>query len=409
MTDSFKEDSNRAFETAKLTSYWLYLAGIPEALEFGKQIGLDKMDASAIPYSEEMCFLNPIIQEIRYKSINRYIRASGCKSVLDIACGYSPRGMQLAREGYHYYGADFPVVTEELAPVARKLGLENCEYHAADATNYASLAAITDRIDGAICIVVEGLGMYLTAAEARTVRENIARIMREHEGSVYVTTDPGNGYLFANVIRSVYPFGKFMPTIGKIFRMYNWASNGGITRETVKRPLRIDVKLYRRAGLEAKRCRLLPGDTELLMFSGLPDPIVRKLRRAMEKRFVFVSTILPQKNHLLQKEQEKPEESDPEDSFSLESSLEGDTLKISLSGRVDTLSAPKILECFDEYKAQAHRVEVDMKRVTYLSSAGTRVLYLIRKNLEKEELLTVLEVPSCAVKNELDDEIIERL
>ncbi len=400
MSDNFKGDSNRAFETAKLTSYWLYLAGIPEALEFGKRIGLDKMNASAIPYSEEMCFLNPIIHEIRYNSINHYIRSSGCRYVLDIACGYSPRGMQLAREGFHYYGADFPIVVEELSPIARELGLTNCEYHAVDATNYASLRNITDQIDGSICIVVEGLGMYLTAAEAQTVRENIARIMHEHEGSIYVTTDPGNGYLFANVIRSIYPFRKFMPTIGMIFTMYNWASNGGITKETAKRPLRKDMELFRKAGLEAKRCPLLPENPDLLAFSKLPNSIVRKLRKVMQKKFTFVSSLMLQSEF---------ETTNLEDDFALEFSVEKDTLRMRLSGRVDTLSAPKILECFESYKDQVSKVEISMRDVTYLSSAGTRVLYLIRKKLVDENFLAIRDLNPSVGEKGLDDEIIERL
>jgi anti-anti-sigma factor len=400
MAENFREDSNRAFETAKLTSYWLYLAQIPEALEFAGLIGLDAMDAAAIPYSETMCFLNPIIHEIRYKSINHYIRTSGCRNVLDIACGYSPRGMQLAREGFHYYGADFPVVTQELAPIAEKLGLSNCEYHAADATNYESLCRITDAIEGPICIVVEGLGMYLTAAEAATVRENIARILYDHKGSVYVTTDPGNGYLFANVIQSLYPLRDFMRTIGMLFTMYNWASDGGITKETAKRPLGRDAELFKKAGLDAERCALLPEESELLTYSRLSDKAARKIRKVLPKKLTFVSRLTPGKEF---------KNAGREEAFSLESSVEGAVLKLRLSGRIDTLSAPKILECFEQARPEISRAEINMKDVTYLSSAGTRVLYLMKKELGKEECLTLLELNPAVGESGLDDEIIERL
>ena len=75
--EHYSEESNKAFETAKLTSYWLYLAGIPEAVEYGKLINLENaIDPAVIPHSKDMCFLNPIIHEIRYGSINHYIRES---------------------------------------------------------------------------------------------------------------------------------------------------------------------------------------------------------------------------------------------------------------------------------------------------------------------------------------------
>ena len=400
MTENYKKESNRAFETAKLTSYWLYLAQIPEAVEFAELIGLDTMNASVIPNAEEMCFLNPIIHEIRYKSVNYYIRRSGCRNVLDIACGYSPRGMQLAREGYHYCGADFPVVTEELSPVVEKLGLTNCEYHAADATNYESLRKITDSMEGPICVVAEGLGMYLTAAEAATVRENIARILYDHKGSVYITPDPGNGYLFANVIHSLYPFWKLMPTIGMLFTMYNWASDGGITMETAKRPLRRDVELFRESGFEVNQCALLPEETELRHVPGVSERQIGKIRNILPKKLIFVSTLSAGWKF---EDEEKGKE------FYVEDALEEGILKLTLSGRVDTLSAPKILECFERRRPEIHKVEINMKNVTYLSSAGTRVLYLIQKELGDEALLTLCECNPELKEQFLKNEIIERL
>jgi anti-anti-sigma factor len=398
--DTFREESNKAFETAKLTSYWLYLAGIPEAIEYGKLIGLeDGVDPEVIPYSKDMCFLNPIIHEIRYTSVNYYVRNSGCKNVLDIACGYSPRGMQLAKEGYHYVGADLPVVADELEPIARKAGLDNLEYVGADATNYESLKAAADKLDGPICIVVEGLGMYLTKAEAATVRDNIARIMSEHEGSTYITPDPGNGYLFFDCITANYPPERMREVFGMLFTMYNWASNGGITMETDKRPLEEDAKMFKESGLDAKMSPLRPDNPQLLSFSKLAPEVTAKIREALMHPFTFVSTLSP--DYVVKEGNDND--------FNIESNIEGDTLFVKVSGRLDVLSSPKLLECFESNKEKVKEVEVDCKGLTYLSSSGNRVFHLIRKELSDPDKLRVINLSEELEKQSQDDEIIQHM
>ncbi len=396
----FQKKSNKAFETAKLTSYWLYLAGIPEALEYGKLIGLeDGIDPTQIPHSKDMCFLNPIIHEIRYSSINHYIRQSGCKNVLDIACGYSPRGMFLAGEGYHYIGADLPVVARELEPITEKTGLDNYEYVGVDATNYESLKAAADKLEGPVCIVVEGLGMYLSSQDAAVVRRNIARIMSKHPGSVYVTTDPGNGYLFFDVITANYPPERMRIAFGMLFEMYNWASDGGITMETDKRPLETDVELFKEAGLIAKMCPLLPDDTELLTIKKLPGETADKLRKALAHPFTFVSSL----------SSDYSAEDEKDQTFSMDLSIKDDTLYITVAGRLDTLSSPGLLECFEKNRDRISTVEIDAGGLTYLAASGSRVLHLIRKELSLPEALKIKNLRADIQKQLEDDEIIKHL
>ena len=438
-TTNFKKDSNRAFETAKLTTYWLYLAQVPEAIDFGRLIGIDKMDASQTPNHEQMCYLNPIVHEIRYKSINHYIRTSGCKHVLDIACGYSPRGLQLACEGFHYHGADLPVVAEELAPLAQASGLDNYEYCAVDATNYDSLRKITDKIHEPICVVIEGLEMYLTATEVATVRENIARILRDHPGSVFVTTDPANGNILANTVLALYGFLKFMPTIGMVFEMYNWASDGGITMQTAPKTLRSEIRRMQEAGLEAKRCTLLPDGGELSSLSRLlelksndnsisenaiAENAVQKIQKLTRKTFVFVAKLAGEDGETIDKthnaESNHPTETTCDSSskipdntrnFTFISSIDSGVFTLAPSGRIDSLSAPEILKCFEKAKNsdQIQRFVINMENVTYISSAGSRVIYLIRKELGGSNNLSIINASPSVEAILQNDEIIERL
>ena len=402
MADKTAEKANEAFQTAKLTSYWLELAGLPEAKEYAQLIHLEEeLDPAMIPHSEDMCFLNPVIHEIRYSSINTFIENSGCKNILDIACGYSPRGLLFARKGYHYVGADLPVVAEQLKQVVYDLDLRGLDYIGADATNYSSLKKAADLLDGPICVVVEGLGMYLNAAEAETLRFNIAKLLSERPGSSFVTTDPGNGYLFHAVITSVYPPERTMKTFGELFEMYNWASDGGITYETAKRPLEEDLMLFRQAGMEVKAIPLLPEGYELQSFPALPEAAVASLKKAIGQHLLFTATAAVSPT-----EKKDPEE---QTDFSLTAREENGVLRLIVQGRLDSLTAPALLQCFEEHKAAIKTVEIDLSKTTFVSSAGNRCFYLIRKELGDDEALKLSGASETVAKLIADDGIISHL
>ena len=403
MADKAAENANEAFQTAKLTSYWLELAGLPEALEYAELIHLNQeLDPAISPHTEDMCFLNPIIHEIRYGSINEFIEHSGCRGILDIACGYSPRGLLFARKGYHYVGADLPVVAEQLSQVVSELSLAGLDYVGADATNYASLRKAADLLEGPICIVVEGLGMYLNAAEAETLRLNIARLLSERPGSSFVTTDPGNGYLFHAVITSVYPPQRTMMTFGELFEMYNWASDGGITYETAKRPLEEDLKLFQEAGMDVTAVPLLPEGCELRCFRTLPEETVASLKKAIGLRLLFTATAL-------EKDGAESAGTEAEEGFSLTADITDGVLRAGIRGRLDSLTAPFLLRCFEEHRSEISAVEIDLSETTYVSSAGNRSFYLIRKELGDDKALTLSGANETVSKLIADDGIISHL
>lgn len=71
--------------------------------------------------------------------------------------------------------------------------------------------------------------------------------------------------------------------------------------------------------------------------------------------------------------------------FGMAYTMEGETFRVSLSGRVDTITAPELLKAW-EAEANAHRisaVEVDCSALDYISSAGLRVLLMIQKKCKK--------------------------
>ena len=72
-----------------------------------------------------------------------------------------------------------------------------------------------------------------------------------------------------------------------------------------------------------------------------------------------------------------------EEAFSLRTETEEDALRFILAGRLDSLSAPQFLNAWEEKKTSGEicRVEIDCADLQYISSAGLRVLIIIRKDV----------------------------
>ena len=64
------------------------------------------------------------------------------------------------------------------------------------------------------------------------------------------------------------------------------------------------------------------------------------------------------------------------------------TLNISLDGRLDTMSAPELEEFVKANAEGVSCVEIDCANLTYVSSAGLRVLLAIKKKLLLQLTLT---------------------
>ena len=69
--------------------------------------------------------------------------------------------------------------------------------------------------------------------------------------------------------------------------------------------------------------------------------------------------------------------------FKADVELVGQTLNVTLAGRLDTITAPGLLELYRkaESKGGYDDICIDMKELEYISSAGLRVILIMRKAL----------------------------
>jgi len=135
--------------------------------------------------------------EARYKLINRLVRESNSNQILEIASGYSPRGIEMAQDAsVNYVELDRPVVANRKRALVdslifrQKIPVEsNLHILGGDALSSLDLEAAAKFFgDGPLTIINEGLLKYLTIEEKATLGRNIHRLLSRF-GGVWITPD----------------------------------------------------------------------------------------------------------------------------------------------------------------------------------------------------------------------------
>lgn len=195
MNSKLMQEVNPVFTTAQACLLVLAEKGDADAQRLVKELGFDSGIASvgkdALTEMEKFQKMKSIpgfttMIEALFKASSNLILSSPMKEVLDLPCGYTPRGGQLSRSGIRYYGLDLPIVAQAMSNACKNI--LDASYHPVDATNYDTLRSALREAQGELLITTEGLLMYLTQSELEETFRNMHRILEEF-GGFWVTTD----------------------------------------------------------------------------------------------------------------------------------------------------------------------------------------------------------------------------
>ena len=195
-------DPSRISVTAKVAAYYRQFSDIAFAREVATRIGADDAFEQIVREHalerDKLTFYAPMF-EARYKSISSLIAKSGCSQVLELASGYSLRGLDLTQSSaVRYVEADLPdVVATKLTlldDVRRQHGIPPTPRHVvtvADALDVASVRAAAGALDRALPLMVlcEGLIGYLTKAETERLASNVRALLGDFAGGSWICPD----------------------------------------------------------------------------------------------------------------------------------------------------------------------------------------------------------------------------
>ena len=194
--------SSRISVTAKIAAYYRQFSDIAFAAEAAKRIDANSAFEQILHEHglerEKLTFYAPMF-EARYKSITELIRKSGASQVLELASGYSLRGLDLTRtRSIRYVEADLPEVIETkrglLEELRQQHGVAPSPDHVvtvADALDLDQVRAAAAVLDHGKPLVVlcEGLIQYLSKEEVELLATNIRRLLGEFAGGCWMTPD----------------------------------------------------------------------------------------------------------------------------------------------------------------------------------------------------------------------------
>ena len=214
---STRADHNRISPTAKITAYWRSLSDIPYSKEIAESLGAKETALELLGEQVvAMGKISPAMFEARYTSINRGLEKCGIGNALELACGLSPRGIEIASKGGIYVGTDLPDMYTESSPIitsiARRAGVPMDKFHlrpanVLDRDQMENAASYFRGERFAVCN--EGLLMYLDMEE----KTKMARIVRElllKSGGAWITTDITLGETRKKIASMLGPVGKLI-------------------------------------------------------------------------------------------------------------------------------------------------------------------------------------------------------
>jgi O-methyltransferase involved in polyketide biosynthesis len=106
-------DFGRIAITARLAAHYRQFADLPYARDAARLVRADEAFAELVAAHgldpDQLRFYAAMF-EARYRSVDAAIRASGARQVLELAAGYTLRGLVLARDGFRSVETDLPEV-----------------------------------------------------------------------------------------------------------------------------------------------------------------------------------------------------------------------------------------------------------------------------------------------------------
>ena len=382
------EKTNPVFNTAKMTLFQLAQLGNPHAAAIAEKMGLtentQKSRTLTMGTEEELTFR--IILETRYHMMGSLARDTGFPVFIDLPCGYTPRAVETAERGTTYIGLDLPPVISEISGIIPQLVSEEkrnlIRFCPVDATNGKSLEKALKDVKGNICINTEGLLMYFNDAEIHAFLENIRNLLDKH-GGCWITADPEIIPEHIGIRSAILPGDADQ----EVRRILEEKADVSVTLNSLQIHYGQEKEGFKKAeavlsehGLKAERIRIAGCLADTKAFSFLTQEQGEAVLEAV-KDIAFwkvVSTGSAENSAGM------------EHRFTIDSERAGDVLYLRLTGRLDSLTAPQLLATYEEQGASGdiRKVQIDCHNLDYISSAGLRVLLIMKKGCKEGVGLT---------------------
>ena len=381
------ERANPIFNTAKMTLFQLAASGDQDSVRMAEKLGLTETTQNSTTTTSDAVklLIESLLMDMRYHTIEKLAMEEGDFTEIDLPCGYLPKALRYTREGHRFIGLDLPATIAEVEPAISALLNEEqkkmVKFAGVDATNYESLQSALSDVEGKVVITTEGLMVYFNDSEIGALCDNVKRILDKH-GGCWLTIDPEWLVSYVLIVRAILG-PRAEEALESMQKRAEEQSDVGVKGSTLvvfpKEDIREDIKngmgFLAKHGLKAERMIVADHMPELNVFKKLKPEQIAAVKEAMKLNAYWKITSVGVR-------EEMDTAGIAEKDFDVTAQIEGEKLFLSLIGRVDSLTAPKILSFYEKTAREKNirAVYVDCAELQYISSAGLRVLLIMKKN-----------------------------
>lgn len=383
------ERANPVFNTAKMTLYQLATSGDEDSIRVARELGFTKDTQNSVTTSSdsEKLLLESLLMDMRYHTMEQMAMKEGDFTEVDLPCGYLPKALRFVNAGHRFVGLDLPATIAEAKPAINALLNEKqrkmVKFAGVDATNFNSLQSALSDVKGKVVITTEGLMEYLSDSEIGAVCDNIRRILEER-GGCWLTIDPEWLMSYVLVIRAILGEKADEVLLSMQKRVEDKSDvdvNGSalvvFPKEDISKDIKDAMAFLAKHGLKAERMIVADYMPELKTFDKLTEEQTAAVKEVMKNNAYWKITAVKDFGS-------KTGKTACDKNFDVKAYAKGKKLFISLTGRVDTLTAPEILSFYEKISGERpiKSVRVDCAELTYISRAGIRVFHIIKKHSE---------------------------
>lgn len=366
---------NPIYTTAKGTVMMLAAGGDKDAIALFPYLEMDEAVRRKSNNDPEISRVYTVAQEARFNIYNNAVLERKEPVVVDLPSGYSPRGFRAANAGKRYYGFDLPSVIDIMKPAVDKTMTDEqkalVKFASVDATNYDSLKEALSDNKGEICIVTEGLLGYFSESELLSMCEAIHKLLSEY-GGCWITADAGILEIYSLTYEvliggDITAFAAHMKQLASSLADVDFYKNSLFTNgeEGAFEFLKKQGFYVKSESVSRylKGLRTVDEETEKKLFEkyGKMNIWTMTVDKGFDRKAAPVAPDLP---------------------FEVKGYVRDGVFSVSVQGRMDTLTAPELLKCFQEAGDGITAINIDVSKMAYVSSAGLRVFLMMYQSLD---------------------------
>lgn len=280
----FDNSYSKISPTAKGVAYFRALADIPysQAIadackareEIQKIFGVDVSN---------LLWLAPVI-EARSKSIDSLVSKYEHANIVELASGFSPRGLIFSRNPkINYLEVDLPDVIEEKRAIVRDIisvkSRPNLQFVSANILDDSCFEEIEKKLSaGPVALICEGLLPYFNCEEKNILTKNIRYLLMKR-GGTWITPDISSKERIKMILQTD-------PNLAKVLDFFSGMSHCNIEANSFA--TLDDARTFFRGNgfkiTEWKQCEIVP---KLRSLSLLSDTEIKKIKAMLERGYIW--------------------------------------------------------------------------------------------------------------------------